>query len=296
MKLQGKITRLQVVVLIDCGASHNFISMDLVQKLGIPSVSSHCFGVRMGTGLSIKGEGLCKEVTLQLQNFKVIADFLPLKLGSADMILGMQWLEKLGGMQVNWKNLTMQFRQGDSPVTLQGDPSLCNSLISLKAILKAIKGEREAILLELCSLISSKHHPQESSLPDPISLFLQEYVDVFDEPKSLPLVRDYDHAIVLQPGSGPINVRPYRYPHHQKFEIKKLVRDMLSVGIIQLSVSPFSSTVLLVKKKDDGWRFCVDYRSLNKILIVHELLDEFHGATIFSKLDLRSGYHHIHMR
>ena len=118
------------MVLIDCGASHNFISMDLVQKTGIPSVGSHCFGVLMGTKLSIKGEGLCKGVTPHLQNLEVIADFLPLKLGSADVILGMQWLETLGGMQVDWKNLMMQFRQADNPLTLQGDLSLCNSLLS----------------------------------------------------------------------------------------------------------------------------------------------------------------------
>ena len=73
-------------------------------------------------------------------------------------------------------------------MTLQGDPSLCNSLISLKAMLKAIKGEGEAVLLELCTLITSKHHPRESSLLEPIFVLLQEYVDVFDEPKSLPPV------------------------------------------------------------------------------------------------------------
>lgn len=83
-----------------------------------------------------------------------------------------------------------------------------------------------------------------------IEKVLQHFNIVFEEPKGLPPVRAQDHHIHLQPNIPPINVRPYRYPHIQKIEIKKIIREMLESGIVRPSVSPFASPVLLVRKKD----------------------------------------------
>jgi len=101
-----------------------------------------------------------------------------------------------------------------------------------------------------------------------------------------PPKKDYDHAIYLQDHSNIPNIRPYRHPYYQKFEIEKFVQEMLGARIIRPNTNHYSSPIILVKEKDGGWRFCVDYRALNKITIpdkflipiIEELLDEQGGA------------------
>ena len=103
---------------------------------------------------------------------------------------------------------------------------------------------------------------------------LQKYQPIFHIPNTLPPSWAHDHRIILEHNIGPVNVRPYRYPHIQKNEIERAV-------------------------KDGSWRFCVNYRALNRVTVkdrypfpaTDELLDEVHGTSYFTKLDLKSGYH-----
>lgn len=102
-----------------------------------------------------------------------------------------------------------------------------------------------------------------------------------------------------------MNLRSYHYPYHHKTELEKQVKEMLDLGIIRNNQSSYASSALLVGKKDGTLWMCIDYRRLNsmtvkdkfliRIPIIDNFLDELYGATIFTKLNLRSGYHHIRM-
>jgi len=112
-----------------------------------------------------------------------------------------------------------------------------------------------------------QHNELKTQQQHELDQVLSHFPMVFQELEGLPPKRDIVQSIELQTGAVPVNVRPYRYPYHHKDEIEKQVQSMLSQGIIRHSSSVFSSSVILVKKKDDTWRMCVDYRELNKVTV-----------------------------
>ena len=95
-----------------------------------------------------------------------------------------------------------------------------------------------------------EEQPQESSIPSPIASILDKYNTVFTMSQGLPPTRAREHAFCLKEGIGPISVHLYRYAQAQKNEIERLMAEMLQAGIVRSSTSPFSSPMLLVKKKD----------------------------------------------
>ena len=134
---------------------------------------------------------------------------------------------------------------------------------------------------------------------------MKDYPDVFPEelPGTLP-DRDIEFLIELLPGTGPISRRTYRMPANDLEEIKKQIKELLEKGYIRPSSSPWRAPVLLVEKKDGSLRMVVDYRGLNEVTIknkyplpmINDLFDQLHGAKVFSKIDLRSGYHQLKIR
>jgi hypothetical protein len=132
-----------------------------------------------------------------------------------------------------------------------------------------------------------------------------EYADVFpDELPRMPPDRDIEFAIELQPGTAPTSKRPYRMPPAELAELKKQLQELLDKGFICPSTSPWGCPTLFVKKKDESLRLCIDYRPLNAVTIKNKyplpridvLFDQLVGAKVFSKIDLRSGYHQIKIR
>jgi hypothetical protein len=152
-------------------------------------------------------------------------------------------------------------------------------------------------------LDSSETGSITTQVPTEIQSLLQKCRGVFASKVTFPPPRSCEHSIPLIGGATPFFIRPYRYAPILKNEIEIQMQEMLEAGLIQHSSSPFSSPVLLVKKKDKTYRFCVDYRHLNAITlkeqyhvpIIEELLDELYGASWFSSLDLCAGFHQIPM-
>ena len=196
--------------------------------------------------------------------------------------------------------LSKSFKQKGKEYQLKGIPSSNSKLVDPDKLAKQLPNSEHAFAIQLLSMGA----PITPLLDPQLQLLLEDFDDLFLEPQGLPPNRTHDHAIPLIEGTPPVNVKPYRYPFFQKSEIEKIILEMLKDGIIRPTTLPFSSPVLLVKKKDGTWRMCMDYRALNKVTVkdkfpipvVDELLDELNGSTIFSKLDLRSGYHQIRVK
>jgi hypothetical protein len=134
---------------------------------------------------------------------------------------------------------------------------------------------------------------------------VKEFPDVFPEDlPSLPLDRKIKFSIELVPGIGPLSKAPYRMAPTELRELKLQLQDLLDNVFVRPSVSLWGALVLFVKNKDGSLILCIDYRELNKVTMqnkyplprIDDLFDQLQGASVFSKIDLRSGYHQLKIK
>lgn len=157
---------------------------------------------------------------LWIERSCITQDYFLFNLGSADVVLGLEWRETLGVIQANFK--TLKFEIGGQTQVVRGDPSLSKSVASLKTLFKALQKDREGYYVDMDELTARKEQENMN-----LQQLLEDFGTLFEDLKGLPPNRSHDHAIRLNKGSNPPNIRPYRYPHYQKMILSELSRKCL---------------------------------------------------------------------
>jgi len=274
-----------VLVLFDSGASHSFISHDCVERLGLSTRDLGCeLIVLTPASGQVSTNLVCIRCLMEVKGRRFKLNLVCLPLEGLEVILGMDWLS-INHVVLDCGRCRIVFSDTEG--------------IELMTSGEAVKEMRQGFTCFVIVAQEKKMSTEEQISRIPV---VDEYADVFpDEIPELPPSRDIDFSIDLIPGARPVSAAPYRMTPAEVAELKKQIEDLLEKRFIRPSASPWGAPVLLVKKKDGSSRLCVDYRQLNKLTIknkyplprIDDLLDQLRGAGVFSKIDLRSGYHQI---
>jgi hypothetical protein len=262
-----------IIILFDSGATHDFISKAYTQKHQLPIAHTHTPYMISTPGGNIITKQIVLSIPLNLAGRVYKTSLIVLDGQGIDVILGISWMkEHKALLDTATRNVQL-----DSPVHLQ---------LSTHPI-----------------TASSLHHLTAPSLEDIPAA--REYPDVFPEDSpGMPPDRDVEFTIELQPGIALISRRPYKMTPNELIELKVQLNEFMDKGFIRLSSSSWGCPALFVKKKDQSLRLYVDYQPLKAVTIknkyplprINILFDQLAGAKIFSKVDLRLGYHQIKIR
>jgi hypothetical protein len=259
MQIRVQVGEQEFTALIDTGSTHNFFSAQAAQAAELQFEASTGTKVTVANGDRVPCSGLARDVEIKIGTDIFTINAYSIPLDCFDMVLGVSFLKPLHTVLMDFDDLVMAFNHNGKRVLWKGLGSpRCD--IAPTSRLSAIKHD---------STVPHQGQPTDSintirqQERKVLNQLLDSFEDVFQEPNSLPPSRACDHKIHLKPNTEPVAVHPYRYPHVQKNELETQCTNMLKQGIIQPSTSPFSAPVLLVKKHDQTWRFCVDYRALN---------------------------------
>ncbi|RVW79623.1 Transposon Ty3-I Gag-Pol polyprotein [Vitis vinifera] len=286
-------------VLIDPGSTHSFVSVSFAGLLGLP-VASMDFDLIVATpvGDSVVASRMLRNCIVMIGYREMPVDLVLLDLQDFDVILGMDWLASYhASVDCFEKRVTF---------SIPGQPKFSFEGKHVDRPLRMISALRASSLLKkgcqgfLASVVSNESDLKLEDIP-----IVREYPDVFPEDlPGLPPEREMEFTIDLVPGTGPMSKAPYRMAPVELKELKVQLQELLDKGFIRPSVSPWGAPVLFVKKKDGSMRLCIDYRELNKVTVrnkyplprIDDLFDQLQGACVFSKIDLRSGYHQLRVR
>ena len=287
-------------VLIDSGATHSFISHEYVTRVeATPVPLGYVLEIATPIGESLWPSQMLKGSLFSIEGQDMEANLIVIDLKGLDVILGMDWLSLNYASVDCFRKEVLLKRPGLPVVIFFGErrrvPSSLISAIYVRWLLqKGCKGY-------LAHVVDARS--DDVRLEDvPV---VREFLDVFpDDLPGLPPERETDFPIDLVPGTAPISLPPYRMAPAKLKELKAHLQELVDEGFIRPSISPWGAPVLFVKKKDGTWRLCVDYRQLNKVTIrnkyplprIDDLFDQLQGATVFSKIDLRLGYHQLRIR
>ncbi|GKD90035.1 putative reverse transcriptase domain-containing protein [Tanacetum coccineum] len=236
--------------------------------------------------------------TLTLLNQPFEIDLMPIKLGSFDIIVGMDWLSKYHARVICDEKVVHIPIDGETLI-IRGDRS--KTRLSLISCIKTERYISRGCQVFVAQVMKKK--PDEKRLEDiPV---VREFPEVFPEDlPGLPSVRQVEFQIDLIPGATPVARAPYRLAPLEMQKLSNQLQELADRGFIRPSTPPWGAPVLFVKKKDGSFRMCIDYRELNKLTIknryplprIDDLFDQLQGSSIYSKIDLRSGYHQLRVR
>ncbi|GJV10245.1 putative reverse transcriptase domain-containing protein [Tanacetum coccineum] len=227
-----------------------------------------------------------------------LADGRIVKLGTFDVIIGMDWLVSLDAVIVCGKK-EVHIPVKNQTLVVKGDSH--SSRLKVISCIKARKYIERGCHLFLAHVTEKKKF--EKRLEDvPV---ICDFPEVFpDDLQGLPPPRQVEFKIDLVSGAAPVARAPYRLALSEMKELSEQLKELLDKGFIRPSSSPWGAPVLFVKKKDGSFHMCIDYRELNKLTVknryplprIDDLFDQLQGSSVYSKIDLRSGYHQLRVR
>jgi hypothetical protein len=235
LKLIGYIKHRKVIILVDSGSTHKFIHRRIAQETNFYICVVNNFQIMIANGGSMKCGGHCENVCLQIGECHMKYHMFFIDMGGCDILLGAKWINTLGPILMDFKELTMQFDQEGQQYKFQGITVGSPETISSHHMEKLLKKGH-------CGIISQLHAIQATETPSvsqDLQSILSKHQVVFSTPQGLPPSHGvHDHSIPLVPGSLPPNIHPYHHPFSKKNEIDKIVQELLNTCAILPSTSP----------------------------------------------------------